>query len=230
MIMNNIHVKQIAAIHCDLPSKFGLPRQGGAVPSLQGRIVFEKEFRNPDAVKGLEGFSRIWVLWCFSESMRDDWKATVRPPLLGGNERVGVFATRSPFRPNPIAMTNVSLDKIEYTENEGPVLYVSGIDMCDGTPVFDIKPYIPKWDSYPDERTGFVRDKNRLNVSISSELPEMFEEDKRNVLIDLLSQDPRPSYQNDPERVYGFTYAGREVRFRVDGDELVVIGVDGPSF
>lgn len=223
--MDNIEFRPIADIHCDLPSKFGLPRQGGAVPSLTGRVIFRNEFRNPDAVKGLEGFSRIWLLWCFSESMRDDWNATVRPPLLGGNERVGVFATRSPFRPNPIAMTSVSLDRIEYTEHDGPVLYVSGIDMCDGTPVFDIKPYIPKWDSHPEEHAGFVRDKKLLEVDIPEELLDEFPEEKRETLIALLSQDPRPSYQNDPQRIYGFTFAGREVHFRVDGDRLTAVDV-----
>lgn len=217
-------LKRIATIHTDFPSKFGLPRQSGAVEELKGEIVFEKEYRDPKAVEGLEAYSRIWVIWQFSENVRDSWNATVRPPLLGGNTRVGVFATRSSFRPNALGLSSLALERIEFTDDRGPVLHVSGIDMMDGTPVFDIKPYLPAWDAHPDERAGFTEttQKKLLQVHCREELLSVLPEEKRRPLLTVLSQDPRPSYQNDPERVYGFSYAGHEVRFSVNGDLLSV--------
>ena len=215
---------QIATVHSDFSTKFGLPRQSGAVPDLKGEIVFEKEFRDPNAVQGLEEYSRIWVIWQFSENVRESWNATVRPPLLGGNTRVGVFATRSPFRPNALGLSNVALEGIEYTKERGPVLHVSGIDMMDKTPVFDIKPYIPAWDAHENEQAGFTQTtpKKLLQVQCDDMLLQVLPEEKRAPLLAVLAQDPRPSYQEDPLRIYGFSYAGFEVRFRVAEDVLTV--------
>ena len=225
--MNTYPLSVIAKIHTDFSSKFGLPRQSGAVPELTGEIVFEKEFRDPNAVEGLEDYSRIWVIWQFSENVRDTWSATVRPPLLGGNKRVGVFATRSSFRPNALALSNVKLDEIEYTKDRGPVLHVSGIDMMDGSPVFDIKPYIPVWDAHPYERAGFTdtTPKKLLQVHCEDSLLEKLSRSKRYALIQTLAQDPRPSYQQDPARIYGLSFAGLEVKFRVEGDSLMVLDI-----
>ena len=223
--MENYTIKPIAHIHTDFPAKFGLPRQSGAVPELEGEIVFENEYRERKAVEGLEEYSRIWVIWQFSENARDSWSPTVRPPVLGGNKRVGVFATRSSFRPNALGLSNLALKSIEYTKDRGPVLRVSGIDMMDGTPVFDIKPYIPAWDSHPKERAGFTgtAEKRLLEVHCSDELLAVLPEEKRQPLLCALAQDPRPSYQNDPNRIYGFSYAGVEVRFLVENNALTVV-------
>ncbi len=217
----------IAHVRTDFPSKFGVPRQSGAVPELKGEIVFEKEFRNPKAVEGLEAFSRIWVIWKFSENVREQWKASVRPPVLGGNTRIGVFATRSSYRPNPLGLTNLKLDGIEYTADRGPVLHVSGIDMMDGTPVYDIKPYLPAFDAHEAERAGFTETapKKLLTVSAEEDLLSILPAEKRESLTHVLEQDPRPSYQEDPGRIYGFPYAGFEVRFRVDQRELRVLEI-----
>ena len=236
--MNHI-IKPIAVIHTDFPEKFGLPRQSGAVEELTGEIVFEREFRDQNAVKGLEAYSRIWVIWQFSENVREgedeledkpaakEFRATVRPPILGGNIRVGVFATRSSFRPNALGLSNLALERIEYTKDRGPVLRVSGIDMMDGTPVFDIKPYIPAWDAHPDERAGFtdIVQKKLLKVQCPDELLSVLPEEKRAALLKVLAQDPRPSYQADPGRVYGFFFAGAQVRFMVDGAVLTVVDI-----
>ena len=221
-------MKIIARISTDLPSKFGLPRQSGLVEGIKGRIVFEREYRNAEAFRGLEDFSHIWILWQFSEAVRDDWSPTVRPPMLGGNKRVGVFATRSPFRPNSIGLSSVRLERIEYTADEGPVLFVSGCDLMDGTPIYDIKPYLAYTDSHPDAVGGFTQTlpERSLEVEVSDELLSCVPDVKRSALRAILSQDPRPSYQNDPERIYGFSFAGFEVRFSVRDGVLTVISID----
>ena len=276
-------IRPVARIRTDFTAKFGLPRQSGIVQDLKGEIIFEKEYREPEAVRGLEEFSRIWVIWGFSGNRSDKgavnheqtaadaqgdaasahelasaqgaasahedasvheaasvqeaafvheksrgrvekWNATVRPPLLGGNTRVGVFATRSPFRPNGLGLSSLTLERIEFTAEHGPVLHVSGIDMMDGTPIFDIKPYIPAWDAYPDEKGGFTaeHEKKILQVNCPDGFLAALPEEKRGALLAVLAQDPRPSYQKDPARIYGFTFAGFEIRFRVENDILYV--------
>lgn len=217
----------IAHIYTDFSTKFGLPRQSGLIEEIKGKIIFEKEYRNPEAFRGLEAFSHIWLIWQFSESVRDSWSPTVRPPLLGGNTRMGVFATRSPFRPNPIGLSCVKLEKIEYTKNDGPVLYVSGSDLMNGTPIYDIKPYLPYADSVPQATGGFTStlDERKIEVEFPDELLNKVPEDKRKTLIAVLSGDPRPSYQNDPERIYGFGFAGLEIKFTVSDKKLTVIAV-----
>jgi tRNA-Thr(GGU) m(6)t(6)A37 methyltransferase TsaA len=218
----------IGRIVTDFSSKFGLPRQSGLVETITGKIVFEEEFRVTEAFRGLEEFSHIWILWQFSEAMRDGWSPTVRPPMLGGNKRVGVFATRSPFRPNSIGLSSVKLERIDYTDKDGPVLYVSGCDLMDGTPIYDIKPYLPYTDSHPDASGGFtsaLADRS-LEVVIPADLISVIPEDKRETLISVLSQDPRPSYQNDSERVYGFGFAGCEIKFTVSDGVLTVVSAE----
>ena len=221
-----IIVRPIARIHTDFASKFGVPRQSGLVPELEGRIVFEPEFRSADAVRGLEEFSHIWLLWQFSEAVREGepFSPTVRPPRLGGNVRVGVFATRSPFRPNNIGLSCVALAGIDFDDPEGPVLLVRGADLMDGTPILDVKPYIPYADCRPEAKGGFTDSVPRrtLRCVIPPELAEMIGEDKLPALRGVLEQDPRPSYQEDPERLYGFCFAGREIRFRVRDGVLTV--------
>lgn len=210
-------MKTIAKIHTDFPTKFGIPRQSGLVEELKGRIVFEPEFRSPDAIRGLDGFSHIWLLWKFN-TPAENHSLTVRPPKLGGNVRMGVFATRSPFRPNNIGLSCVRLEKIDETE-----LIVSGADLMDGTEIVDIKPYVPYADCHPNAVGGFSKDgSERLKVVIPEELSAMFPENKRAALIKVLELDPRPQYQNDPERLYGFGFAGYEIRFTVDNDVLSV--------
>lgn len=210
-------MKIIAKIHTDFPTKFGIPRQSGLVEELKGRIVFEPEFRSPDAIRGLDGFSHIWLLWKFN-TPAENHSLTVRPPKLGGNVRMGVFATRSPFRPNNIGLSCVKLEKIDGTE-----LIVSGADLMDGTELVDIKPYVPYADCQPDAVGGFSKDgSERLNVVVPDELLTMFPESKRSALVKVLELDPRPQYQNDPERLYGFGFAGYEIRFTVDNDTLLV--------
>ncbi len=220
-------MKIIAQIFTDFSTKFGLPRQSGLVDEIKGKIVFEKEYRNPEAFRGLEDFSHIWLLWQFSEAVRETWSPTVRPPLLGGNTRMGVFATRSPFRPNPIGLSCVKLEKIEYTKTDGPVLYVSGSDLMNGTPIYDIKPYLPYTDSRPEATGGFTArlEERKIDVDFPDELLSKVPEDKRETLVAVLSGDPRPSYQNDPERVYGFGFAGLEIKFTVSDKKLTVIAV-----
>ena len=220
-------MKTIAHIHTEFPTKFGIPRQSGIIPSLQGRIVFEPEYRNADAVRGLEAFSHIWLLWEFSEAVRDSWSPTVRPPRLGGNVRKGVFATRSPFRPNPIGLSSVRLEKMEIDPQLGPVLYVSGADMMDGTPIYDIKPYIAYTDSHPDAVSGFasIPAEYLLDVDFPDALLQRIPESQRESLIDVLAHDPRPQYQDDPERVYGMEFGGIEVKFKVEGMSLSVVSV-----
>lgn len=214
----------IARIHTDFPTKFGIPRQSDMVESLKGTIVFEPEYRNAEALRGMEGFSHIWLIWEFSESKREGWSPTVRPPLLGGNTRMGVFATRSPFRPNPIGMSVVKLEKVELHTENGPVLHVSGADMMNGTPIFDIKPYVPYTDSRPDATGGFtdIVYKTELRVVFPEQLQSLIPAEKRQPLTEVLSLDPRPSYQNDPERIYGLLFAGFDIRFSVNEAILTV--------
>lgn len=210
-------MKTIAKIHTDFPTKFGIPRQSGLVEELKGKIVFEPEFRRPDAIRGLEGFSHIWLLWKFN-TPSDGHSLTVRPPKLGGNVRMGVFATRSPFRPNNIGLSCVKLEGIDGTE-----LAVSGADLMDGTEIVDIKPYVPYADCHPDAVGGFSKDgSEKLQVVVDDKLLKAFPESKRAALIKVLELDPRPQYQNDPERLYGFGFAGYEIRFTVDGGTLFV--------
>ena len=212
----------VAHIHTDFPQKFGVPRQSGLIEALTGTIVFEPAYRNPDMLRGLEGFSHIWLIWAFSQS--EGWSPTVRPPRLGGNRRMGVFATRSPFRPCPIGLSSVRLDEIELNTDRGPVLHVSGVDLMNGTPILDIKPYISYSDSHPEAANGFVTGaKDRLlTVDCSEEQLKAVPERAREALLAVLAYDPRPAYQRDPERVYGMDFAGVNVRFRVRGDRLTV--------
>ena len=221
---NTVQMRAIAHIHTDFKSKFGVPRQSGLVQQLEARIVFEPEFRNKDAVRGLEGFSHIWLLWQFSQAVRDKWSPTVRPPRLGGNKRIGVFATRAPFRPNNIGLSSVRLVGIDMDGPEAPVLRIAGADLMDGTPIFDIKPYLSYTDSHPDAVGGFADEHvfDTLKVEFPHELLEKVPPDKRDALVGVLAGDPRPSYQSDPERLYGFGFAGLEVRFTVSGDVLTV--------
>ena len=216
-------MKIIARIHTTFNTKFGIPRQSGVAAEVKGEIVFEPEYREPEAVRGLEGFSHIWLIWCFSESVTDTWSPTVRPPRLGGNVRMGVFATRSPFRPNPIGLSSVELEKIEFTSDRGPVLHVRGADLMDGTPIFDIKPYVAYADSHPDALSGFLGAATFKKLRVT--LPDGVSDALPEGLIDVLSNDPRPRYHDDPERVYGMQYAGHEVKFRVSGDELTVLSI-----
>ena len=221
-------MKIIARIHNDFKEKFGIPRQSGLSGELKSKIVFEPEYRNPDALRGIDGYSHLWLIWQFSQSLRDGWSPTVRPPRLGGNRRMGVFATRSPFRPNPIGLSSVRLLEVQQTKNEGTVLIVSGADLLDGTPIYDIKPYIAYSDCHTDAVSGFaepVRDYH-LNVEFCKELLSKVHISKQNALIEILRQDPRPSYQNDPEREYGMRFAEYEIFFKVSGDTLTVTRVE----
>ena len=223
-----VPMKIIARIHTDFGSKFGVPRQSGLVPELRARIVFEPEFRSRDAVRGLADWSHIWLIWQFSEAVRDDWSPTVRPPRLGGNVRLGVFATRSPFRPNAVGLSCVKLEGVEYSDELGPVLNVSGADLMDGTPIFDIKPYLPYADRIPDATGGFTdaTQFRRLTVDISDELKAEIPAETLPALIGVLQNDPRPSYHDDPGRVYGFVFASMEIRFKVADGTLTLLSVE----
>ena len=220
-------MKIIAHIENDFPTKFGIPRQSGLVNSLRSRIVFAPEYRNPDAFRGLEDFSHVWLIWEFSQAVRQKWSPTVRPPRLGGNTRMGVFATRSPFRPNPVGLSAVQLEEVVLHGADAPYLVVSGADLMNGTPIYDIKPYLPHIDSHPDARGGFAvpAAEHRLKVVFPEQWLEKVPEQLRDGLTEVLAQDPSPSYQHDPERVYGFGFARLEVKFTVDGDVLTVCGV-----
>ena len=217
-------MKTIARIRSDFAGKFGVPRQSGLVEALEARVVFEPEYRNPAALRGLEGFSHIWLVWVFDQAVRAEWSPTVRPPRLGGNARLGVFATRSPFRPNPIALSAVTLAGMEETREWGTVLRVRGADLMDGTPILDIKPYLPYADCRPEAVGGFASAPagETLAVEIPPELLERVPPERREALRGVLALDPRPRYQEDPERVYGFGFAGLEVRFSVEGGVLRV--------
>ena len=221
-------MKIIAHIHTDFPDKFGIPRQSGLVKELTGEIVFEPEYRNPEAVRGLEEFSHIWLLWKFSESRKEHWSATVKPPRLGGRKRVGVFASRSPFRPNDIGLSSVRLERVDIDESRGPVLYVSGIDLMDGTPIYDIKPYIPMSDCHPEASEGYTEKTklHRLKVEFPEEYLRIYPEEKRQAVLGVLAEDPRPAYVKDEKRVYGVSFAGYDVKFRVIGDVLRVCGME----
>ena len=220
-------LKPIAFIHTDFPSKFGIPRQGNLVPELKAMLVFEKEYRTPDALRGIEEYSHLWLIWGFSENAGKQWSPTVRPPRLGGNTRVGVFATRSPFRPNPIGLSSVKLAGVELHTKDGPVLYVAGADLADRTPIYDIKPYLPYADSHPDAVDAFSsrRDAAPLTVEFPDALLEKIPAEKRAGLIQALCQNPRPGYQHDPTRRYGFLFSGFDVRFTIDEDTLRVVEV-----
>ena len=225
--MNSNEINVIATIRTDFPTKFGIPRQSGIVESLKAVIVFEPEYRNPDALRGLEEFSHIWLIWQFSKSVRKQWSPTVRPPRLGGNTRMGVFATRSPFRPNPIGLSSVRLEGMDLHTEEGPVLYVSGADLMDGTPIYDIKPFIPYADNHPEASGGFTQNTSghTLQVDFPQQWLEQVPEDHREALTGVLAHDPRPSYQDDSERIYGMAFAGLEVKFRVKDNVLTVCSV-----
>ncbi|MBQ3258959.1 MAG: tRNA (N6-threonylcarbamoyladenosine(37)-N6)-methyltransferase TrmO [Clostridia bacterium] len=222
-------MKPIAYIRTDFNEKFGIPRQSGRVPELVGRVVFEPEYRHPDSLRGIDGFSHLWLIFDFSEAHRDTWSATVRPPRLGGNERVGVFATRSPFRPNPIGLSCVRFLGIEHTENEGDVLLVGGADLLDNTPIYDVKPYLPYADCHPEAIGGFADSAvvRQLNVMIPDEWMSRIPENKRAVLAACLAEDPRPSYQDDPERVYHMRFADRDIHFTIADNTATVVRVDG---
>lgn len=226
--MQDVTIQVIARMKSDFPTKFGIPRQSGLVDELRSTIVFEPEFRNPDALRGIEDFSHIWIIWQFSEAVRTDWSPTVRPPRLGGNTRLGVFATRSPFRPNSLGLSSVRLLGVEKTEDHGTVLHVGGADLMDGTPIFDIKPYIPYGDCHPDATGGFTDTAGDflLEVHFPQELLELLPQDKHEAAIGVLSHDPRPSYQRKPDRVYGLSFAGFDIRFTVEGGVLTVVEVN----
>lgn len=223
----NATIQIIARMRSDFPTKFGIPRQSGLVEELESTIVFEPEFRNADALRGIEGYSNLWIIWQFSEAVRQEWSPTVRPPRLGGNTRMGVFATRSPFRPNNLGLSCVKLLGVEHTEKEGTVLHVAGADLMDGTPIFDIKPYIPYSDSLPEATGGFTdtAEDFLLNVDFPSPLLEKLPANKRQAVIGVLSHDPRPSYQRKPDRVYGLSFAGFDIRFTVNEKTLSVCEV-----
>lgn len=221
--MEQHSIKVIARIRSDFQTKFGIPRQSGLVDALRAAVVFEPEFRDPDALRGIEGFSHLWLIWQFSEAVREDWSPTVRPPRLGGNARMGVFATRSPFRPNALGLSCVRLEGVEQTA-EGPVLLVAGADLMDGTPIYDIKPYLSYADCRPDAAGGFAPQRGaELAVRIPDTLLTRVPEDKRAALTGVLAQDPRPRYQDDPARIYGMRFAGLEVRFRVADGAVEVV-------
>lgn len=224
-------IKHVARIRSDFSQKFGIPRQSGLVEELEAAIVFEPEYRDPEALRGLEGFSHLWLIWEFSKAKRDTWSPTVRPPRLGGNQRLGVFATRSPFRPNPIGLSCVKLLGVDLHTPDGPVIRVAGADLLDGTPIYDIKPYLPYADCKPDAVGGFASQPKEatLEVDIPTELLSAIPENKLASLRGVLAQDPRPSYQDDPDRVYGMTFGGLEVKFRVHGTLLTVCQVERRS-
>ena len=221
-------IKHIAHIRSDFTQKFGITRQSGLVEDLIADIVFEPEYRDSEALRGLEGFSHLWLVWEFSRAKRDTWSPTVRPPRLGGNQRLGVFATRSPFRPNPIGLSCVKLAGVELHTPDGPVIHVAGADLLDGTPIYDIKPYLPYADCKPEALGGFASQPKEatLTVTFPEALLAQVPEEKRAALTGVLAQDPRPSYQDDPDRVYGMAFGGMEVKFKVDGTSLTVCGVE----
>lgn len=221
-------LKPIAHIRSDFPEKFGIPRQSGLIEELKADILFEPDYRTPDALRGLEDYSHIWLIWGFSESVRDGWSSTVRPPRLGGNQRMGVFATRSPFRPNPLGLSCVRLTGMEHTSDRGVILHITGADLLDGTPIYDIKPYLPYVDSHPDALGGFgsLHKDYRLEVDCPPRCLKEIPAQHLDSLLAVLAQDPRPSYQSDPDRIYGMKYAGMNVRFYVDGDILHICKIE----
>ena len=224
----DVNIQVIARMHSDFATKFGIPRQSGLVEELRSTIVFEPEFRNANALRGIDEFSHLWIIWQFSEAVRQGWSPTVRPPRLGGNARMGVFATRSPFRPNNLGLSSVRLLGVEKTEAFGTVLHVGGADLMDGTPIFDIKPYIPYGDCHTDATGGFTDRAGEFLLKV--DFPEAFlrqlPQEKQEAAIAVLSHDPRPSYQRKPERIYGLTFAGFDIRFQVAGELLTVVGIE----
>lgn len=226
--MEDYHIQAIAHIHTDFKEKFGIPRQSGRVPELEGTIVFEPKYRNPESLRGIEEFSHLWLIFDFSKSHRKEWSPTVRPPRLGGNRRVGVFASRSPFRPNPIGLSCVRLIRLEQTNQNGTILVVSGCDLLDNTPILDIKPYIPYADCHPDATGSYAEEQksHKLTVEIPDDLLSIVPVNKRDAMIACLADDPRPSYQNDPERTYHMYFGNQDIHFRVKGNQLLVIGIE----
>ena len=225
--MENVNIQIIARMRSDFATKFGIPRQSGLVEELRSTIVFEPAFRNADALRGLEDFSHLWIIWQFSEAVRTGWSPTVRPPRLGGNTRMGVFATRSPFRPNNLGLSSVRILGLEETKEHGTVIYVAGADLMDGTPIFDIKPYIPYADAHPEATGGFTDTAGDflLKVDFPTPLLEKLPESKRDAALAVLSHDPRPSYQRKPGRIYGLTFAGFDIRFTVEENTLTVCDI-----
>ena len=226
--MDTVEMNVIARMKSDFPSKFGIPRQAGLIGELRSTIIFEPEYRDPEALRGIEEFSHLWLIWQFSAAVRPGWSPTVRPPRLGGNTRMGVFATRSPFRPNFMGLSSVKLLGVEHTQEYGTVLHVGGADLMDGTPIFDVKPYIPYGDCHPEATGGFTdRAKDFiLQVDFPQALLELVPQDKQQALIGVLSHDPRPSYQQDPDRVYGLSFGGRDIKFQVRDNTLTVLAVN----
>lgn len=224
---NNFEITPIAHIRSDFPTKFGIPRQSGIVTNLRSMIVFEPDYNDPEALRGIEGFTHLWLIWQFSKAIRSDWSPTVRPPRLGGNARIGVFATRSPYRPNSLGLSSVKLEAVELHKEFGTVLIVSGADLMDNTPIFDIKPYIPYTDSHPDAVGGFASSpvEKKLEVIVSDDMMQLIPENKRNGLVSVLALDPRPQYHNDPERIYGFEFSEFEIKFRVQANVLTVTDI-----
>ena len=223
-----MNIEPIAFFHSPLTSKFGIPRQSGLAPAVPGRIVFIPDYRHQEAIRGLEAFDYLWIIWEFSvqSSTASTAKLTVRPPRLGGNERIGVFASRSPFRPNRLGLSCVHINKVELNGDEGPVIHVTGADLMDGTPIYDIKPYVTYADSHPEARSGFVdeREWQPLKVEIPDQVARLFDADELRGLQEVLAQDPRPQYHDDPQRIYGMPFGGHDVKFRVDGDTVYVVG------
>ena len=222
-----MEIKVIAYIENDYKQKFGIPRQSGLVKSAVSKIIFEPEFRDVNAVRGLEEYSHLWLIWQFSENEKAGWSATVRPPRLGGNKRMGVYATRSPFRPNPIGLSCVELDKVEISES-GPVIHIKGADLMNGTPILDIKPYVPYADCHPEAESGFagaVFD-HHMTVEVSEELLERIPEENRQAVLDILAQDPRPGYQREPDRIYGMVYGNQNIKFRAENEKIIIIDVE----
>ncbi len=225
---DNINLKIIAHIKTDFPTKFGIPRQSGLVNNAKGTIVFEQEYRTPETLRGIEEYSHLWLLWKFSQNAEDGWSPTVRPPRLGGNKRMGVFATRSPFRPNPIGLSCVKLERVVYDTPVGAVLEVSGVDLLDSTPIYDIKPYIPYADSHPEANGGFS-DRvfgHKLNVTFADGEKEKLPDDKLLALTEILAEDPRPAYQQDPQRIYSFEFAKYNIKFKVESQNLFVTEIN----
>lgn len=228
---DQVSMKKIARICTEFPTKFGIPRQSGLVQTLHGRVVFEPEYRVAEALRGMEGFSHIWLLWQFSQTVRETWSPTVRPPRLGGNKRMGVFATRSPYRPNAIGLSCVRLERVELHTEDGPVLYVAGADLMDGTPIFDIKPYLPYADSHPEAVGGFAEQKpaERLHVERLETWKSFLPEPLWEGLCGVLSCDPRPPYQDDPRRMYDLEFGGYHIKFTVEHDVLTVHAIAPPE-
>ena len=221
-------MKIIARIYTEFDEKFGIPRQSGLVEETVGKIVFEPEYRNPEALRGIDGYSHLWLLWQFSEAVREEWSPTVRPPRLGGNKRMGVFATRSPYRPNPIGLSSVKLLEVKHTENEGTVLLVGGADLLSGTPIYDIKPYLAFTDSHPDAIGGFADavKEYEIEVEIADEARKKLGDGEEKKLIALLRQDPRPSYKSEDEKIYGMKLGGKEIKFKYENCKLIVIEIE----